>query len=168
MKSSELPLVAVVGIPCLPTPPPPHPASFIPESSLLPLSLLERCSSVSFALSSLLSFWWLIHSEPAFGGRRLPSGLAPQNRPHRAGHCCPSSGTTRVGERVAHCPGGQMTDSSLGSSAQRAAWNRACARVRHSILLSLLPFRRKGALLPPISLQAHAFNSTKMFSTWRR
>lgn len=154
--------------PNAPPHPPPTPGLIYSRefsSSTFPV----RTLLISFLRSFFLALFLVAYSFGAcLRGATPPKWSAPPEQTTQSWSLLPQSGTTRVGERVAHCPGGQMTDSSLGSSAQRAAWNRACARVRHSILLSLLPFRRKGALLPPISLQAHAFNSTKMFSTWRR
>lgn len=169
VKSSELPLVALVSIPRLPTPSPPHPASFIPERSLLPLSLLERCSSVSFALPSLLSFWWLIHLEPAFGVTP-PKWSGPPEQATQSWPLLPQfwdHPRGRTGSALPRRPD-DWQQPWVKCPAGRLERGLCPVRGPHSILLSLLPFSGKGALLPLSSLQAHAINSTKMVSTWGR
>lgn len=138
--------MAIVGIA------PPDPASFTPDISHLSLSLLELGTSASSALPSLLFLMAYSFGDCFRHGMTPPNCSGPRNRPHRAGHCCPSSGTTRAGEGAARRRGGRMIDSSLRSSARRAT-------------------RKEGVCSPPPPpapssgnepfLQTHAINGTK-------
>lgn len=87
--------------------------------------------------------------------------FGPRERPHRAGHCCPSSGTTLVERGSApprrpddwqqprvKCPAGRP-GRGLG------------APLRPRVLLTPLASRGKRAR-PPSSLQICAINSTKI------